>query len=151
MGFFSDAQMRNRKCAPTPPMRSTIVYFQMCDKIFQRKLKSILIKFPIFDAIIASINKYRTNQKRKMENSDISRRNFLKKLGGTTLATAAVLTGCSKEEEKKVQGTNTQEIPTDKMTYRKDAHGEDVSILAYGCMRLPTTMGISGQNSIVGL
>lgn len=145
MGFFSDAQMRNSKLFPTPPIRSTIVYFQMCDKIFQRKLKSILIKFPIFDAIITSINKYRTNQKRKMENSDISRRNFLKKLGGTTLATAAVLTSCSKEEEKKVQGTNTQEIPTDKMTYRKDAHGEDVSILAYGCMRLPTTMGVSGR------
>lgn len=84
-------------------------------------------------------------KEKDMEQANVSRRDFLKKLGGTALATTAVLTGCSQAEEQKVQGVNTQEVPTGGMTYRKDAHGEDVSILAYGCMRLPTTMGISGR------
>ena len=73
----------------------------------------------------------------------INRREFLKTLG---LAGAAV-TGVSlaswggKKEEGACNpnGTDTSEIPTDKMEYRSFPNlGEDkVSLLGYGCMRWP--------------
>jgi len=72
---------------------------------------------------------------------DISRRNFLKILGGGTLATAAVMTGCkSKTESKAVEEYKKQvEPPVGKMTYRmNEAKGDKVSILGYGMMRLPS-------------
>lgn len=33
------------------------------------------------------------------------------------------------------------EMPVGKMTYRKDTHGDEVSLVGYGCMRLPTIDG----------
>lgn len=80
-----------------------------------------------------------------MKKDDFSRRDFLKKLGGVSLTTAAVMTGCAKTEEKKAQGKNTHDVPCGEMTYRKDSHGEKVSILGFGCMRLPTLGGVSGR------
>ena len=55
-----------------------------------------------------------------MAKKDITRRNFLKILGGGTLATAAVMTGCkSKSESKAVEEYKKQvEPPVGKMTYR---------------------------------
>ena len=72
---------------------------------------------------------------------DISRRNFLKMLGGGAVATAAIMTGCkSKSDSKAVEEYKKQvEPPTDKMTYRTNPKtGDKVSILGYGMMRLPS-------------
>ena len=72
---------------------------------------------------------------------DISRRNFLKILGGGAIGTAAVMTGCkSKSDSKAVEEYKKQvEPPTDKMTYRTNPKtGDKVSILGYGMMRLPS-------------
>ena len=72
---------------------------------------------------------------------DISRRNFLKLLGGGALTTAAVVTGCkSKTESKAVEEYKQQvEPPVGKMTYRTSpTTGDKVSLLGYGMMRLPS-------------
>ena len=72
---------------------------------------------------------------------DISRRNFLKILGGGAMATAAVMTGCKpKSETKAVDDYKKQvEPPVGKMTYRTNERtGDKVSILGYGMMRLPS-------------
>lgn len=49
-------------------------------------------------------------------NKNINRRNFLKVVGGTALASAAVLPGCKNRQE--AAHTATTEVPTDQMTYR---------------------------------
>ena len=57
------------------------------------------------------------------------------------MTTTAVLTGCkSKTETKAVEEYKQQvEPPVGKMTYRKNLHtGDQVSLLGYGMMRLPT-------------
>lgn len=71
---------------------------------------------------------------------DISRRNFLKVLGGGGLAAAATLTGCKPKKELKAEEDykNQVEPPVGKMTYRVNPKTkEKVSILGYGMMRLP--------------
>ena len=72
---------------------------------------------------------------------DISRRNFLKILGGGAITTAAVMTGCkSKSDSKATEEYKKQVEPsTGKMTYRTNPKtGDKVSILGYGMMRLPS-------------
>ena len=72
---------------------------------------------------------------------DISRRNFLKMLGGGAVTTAAVMTGCkSKSDSKAVEEYKKQvEPPVGKMTYRENPKSkEKVSVLGYGMMRLPS-------------
>lgn len=76
-----------------------------------------------------------------MSKNDISRRAFLKLLGGGALTTAAVMTGCkSNKDSKAVQEYKKQvEPPVGQMTYRINPKTKDkVSILGYGMMRLPT-------------
>lgn len=76
-----------------------------------------------------------------MKNKDISRRSFLKLLGGGAVTTAAVLTGCkSNKDIKAVQEYKQQvEPPVGKMTYRINPKTKKkVSILGYGMMRLPS-------------
>ena len=82
-----------------------------------------------------------------MDKIDISRRDFLKRLGiGAGLAGLS-LTGCGKISKSAAKGENGDtDIPTDKMTYRINPKtGEKVSILGYGCMRWPTIKG-KGEN-----
>lgn len=73
--------------------------------------------------------------------NNISRREFLKRLGiGTAAVSATTLVGCSPKNNPISSGTAAQgEIPLDQMTYRiNPSTGDKVSILGYGCMRWPT-------------
>ncbi len=75
-----------------------------------------------------------------MNDKNISRRSFLKKLGLAGAATAG-LAACVKEESEA-----TAEIPTDKMTYRTNPRtGDKVSLLGFGMMRLPSVGGKSAR------
>ena len=76
-----------------------------------------------------------------MSKHDISRRSFLKLLGGGTLGTAAVMTGCKSKTETKAVSEYAKQVepPTDKMTFRTNPfNGDKVSLLGYGMMRLPS-------------
>lgn len=68
----------------------------------------------------------------------MDRRDFLKSLGAGALATAALAAGCDSPNAVKAEGFSLGDVPTDKMTYRTGTHGENVSLLGYGCMRLPS-------------
>ena len=76
----------------------------------------------------------------------INRREFLKLFGmgaAATTALAACTTNSKPTEGKKPH----EEVPTDKMTYRKHPKtGEQVSILGYGCMRWPTKETADGKD-----
>ena len=67
----------------------------------------------------------------------MDRRDFLKGLGAGAVATAALAAGCKNPNATQAEGFELGEVPTDKMTYRTGTHGERVSLLGYGCMRLP--------------
>ena len=72
----------------------------------------------------------------------MKRRDFIKIFGaGTAAATVAACT------DKTPKAVSSQKEPGT-MTYRKDRHGEDVSLLGYGCMRWPTTTDAEGKNVI---
>ena len=74
-------------------------------------------------------------------NNNIGRRNFLKLLGGSAVATSATLAGCSSGKEKVYSDEDAYsgEVPIGKMTYRINSNTKDkVSLLGYGCMRWPT-------------
>lgn len=75
----------------------------------------------------------------------IDRREFLRRLGGGTLLTAAALTGCG-EAVKKTTSKGSAAVSEGEMTYRTTpTTGDKVSLLGYGCMRLPTKMGTSAR------
>ena len=66
---------------------------------------------------------------------NISRRNFLKALGGGAVASLAVLTACKTDNRQDAGG---REPEKGKMTYRINPGTKDrVSLLGYGMMRLP--------------
>ena len=66
---------------------------------------------------------------------DISRRNFLKALGGGAVASSALLAAC---KDGKQTSASAQEPEKGKMTYRVNPKTKDkVSLLGYGMMRLP--------------
>lgn len=85
----------------------------------------------------------------KDKKASIDRRQFLKVLGGSAAVTTAFLAGCKPEDVANVTESSSQlgEVPTDKMTYRTDKHGQKVSILGYGMMRLPTHTAESARES----
>ena len=78
-------------------------------------------------------------------NKLIGRRNFLKQLGSSVVAASALLSGCSSDQSKSKNATTSQEKGNGKMTYRKDVHGTDVSLLCFGCMRFPAVKGDRGR------
>ena len=66
---------------------------------------------------------------------DISRRSFLKALGGGAVASSALLAAC---KDDKQTTASQQEPEKGKMTYRVNPNTRDrVSLLGYGMMRLP--------------
>ncbi len=70
----------------------------------------------------------------------INRRDFLKAMGITGVATAG-LTACTDKS-----ATTQQEIPIDQMTYRTNPKtGDKVSLLGFGMMRLPSVGGRSAR------
>lgn len=89
-----------------------------------------------------------------MSTKDITRREFLRRLGiGAAAVTASTLPGCRQAAEKKAAGDSPlAEIPHDSMSYRTNpSTGDKVSLLGYGCMRWPTVSGGSardGEDSI---
>lgn len=71
------------------------------------------------------------------KNFDISRRNFLKIAGVTGVMGA--LASCSKKDKTAPVGLSSGKSKDGDMTYRiNPTTGDKVSILGYGCMRLPT-------------
>ena len=77
----------------------------------------------------------------------IDRRDFLKLVGGTAAITTATVVGCAPKNGDR-GGAALTEVPTDKMTYRPNPKtGEQVSLLGYGMMRLPTTTNQSARDS----
>lgn len=75
----------------------------------------------------------------KYSRQNITRREFLKIVGISTVASSTILTGCQSENKNKGDIQVKGEIPTDKMTMRENPKTkEKVSLLGYGCMRWPT-------------
>lgn len=74
----------------------------------------------------------------------ISRRQFLKTLGGG-IAAAAAVSACGGNNKKTSASKSSDGDSEGKMTYRTDLHGQKVSLLGYGCMRFPTKGGLSGR------
>ena len=68
-------------------------------------------------------------------NKNISRRGFLKTgvASGAVVAVSSV--GCKSPKDEALA---QKEVTTREMTYRLNNKGEKISILGYGCMRLPT-------------
>ena len=75
----------------------------------------------------------------------MDRRQFL-----GTLGAAAVVTSCGKKTPISPVGPNSPISDSATMEYRSGVHGEQVSLLGYGCMRWPTVPGNSapGENNI---
>ena len=59
-----------------------------------------------------------------MGKKEITRRQFLKILGGATLGSAAIMAGCKHPSTQQAEGFTLGEIPTDKMSYRTNSHGD---------------------------
>lgn len=75
----------------------------------------------------------------KYSRQNITRREFLKIVGISTVASSTILTGCQSGDKNKGDIQVKGEIPTDKMTMRENPKTkEKVSLLGYGCMRCPT-------------
>ena len=89
-----------------------------------------------------------------MEKKNISRRSFVKKAGiGSAILGAAALSGgiisCKSKKKETVESGPLGPIPTDKMTYRTNPKtGEKVSLLGYGCMRIPSIDNTSTSYTI---
>lgn len=79
----------------------------------------------------------------------MNRRHFLKVMGGGAVASSAALYGCGSKSEPGAASKALGEVPTDKMTYRKNpTTGDRVSLLGYGCMRWPVKKGDDGKDVI---
>ena len=72
-------------------------------------------------------------------------------MGAAAAVTGLALQGCNKTSAPATsEAAALGEIPTDSMEYRSGVHGEQVSLLGYGCMRWPTKPGDNrpGVNNI---
>ena len=82
--------------------------------------------------------------------NNMDRRGFLRRVGiGTAAVGVAALPGCSPKTEVSADeySADTSDIPTDKMTFRRNpSTGDNVSLLGYGCMRWPTVKGEDGRD-----
>ena len=76
----------------------------------------------------------------------MDRRTFLKGMAGAGVAGAALAVGCDHPNTVKAEGYAAGEVPLGQMTYRSDKHGQQVSLLGFGMMRLPAEGGGTGSN-----
>jgi len=78
----------------------------------------------------------------------MGRREFLKRLSVGTAVSAAALAGCdTKRNAPSGSRTAEGEPSAERMTFRENPRtGDRVSILGYGCMRLPTVSGGSARD-----
>lgn len=85
------------------------------------------------------------NKKNKKE---IDRRKFLKVLGAGAVTTTAAIYGCSYQSDSVAINGSPGDTQTGEMTYRTSpSTGDKVSILGYGCMRLPTINNTSARDT----
>lgn len=85
------------------------------------------------------------NKKNKKE---IDRRKFLKVLGAGAVTTTAAMYGCSYQSDSAAINGSSGDTQTGEMTYRTSpSTGDKVSILGYGCMRLPTINNTSARDT----
>lgn len=76
----------------------------------------------------------------------MDRRDFLKYIGASSAAALVAACTGKKPEQKAAEEYKQQvEPPTGQMTYRKNLKGEEVSLLGYGMMRLPTKVDNDGE------
>ena len=96
-------------------------------------------------------SRHTEQQNDREKSSGISRRKFLKMMGGGALTTAAVMTGCKKTEQTRAAEEYKSQVepPKGRMTYRENPKtGEKISLLGYGMMRLPVEGGgASGKDN----
>ncbi len=84
------------------------------------------------------------NIKSRLNQKPIDRRDFLKLMGAGT--GSAILAGCTRPEADNKHDSNNG--ITGEMTYRTNSStGDKVSLLGYGCMRLPTSSNESARDS----
>lgn len=70
-------------------------------------------------------------------------------MGATAAVTTIALSGCKSKTSEQVTKYSEGEIPKDKMTYRANHNnGDSVSILGYGCMRLPHKDNVIDQEMV---
>ena len=62
-------------------------------------------------------------------------------MAGAAVAGAAVAAGCKHPNATHAEGYSAGEVSLGEMTYRLDAHGQKVSLLGFGMMRLPVEGG----------
>lgn len=91
------------------------------------------------------------NKSAKIQHSvsvaNLSRRSFIKYMGLGAMG-AAIASSCSKIGNQGDSDNSDHEEGKSKMTYRTNPNtGDKVSLLGYGCMRLPTVGGQSAQRS----
>lgn len=72
---------------------------------------------------------------------NINRRDFLKIMGAGTITATAALYGCGNGNTP-----GKDSLPEGGMTYRQDGHGNNISLLGYGCMRWPSRKNAEGRN-----
>lgn len=86
-----------------------------------------------------------------MKTKDISRREFLRRIGlGAAAAATAAIPGCSPGTRKDSAPAAAGPIPTDSMTYRTTpTTGDKVSLLGYGCMRWPVKSGDKPGDEVI--
>ena len=80
-----------------------------------------------------------------MTDDTMNRRRFLRRLGGGMAAAALVPVACGESSTAGEKSAQQNNQPNGQMTYRKDTHGDEVSLIGYGCMRLPTVTGGSAR------
>ena len=79
------------------------------------------------------------------EQTNLSRRNFFKTLGAVGAA-AVGIAACTDGKNNSTATQSADNIPADKMTYRRNPNsGDKVSLLGFGMMRLPSVSGRSAR------
>lgn len=80
-------------------------------------------------------------------NNEFNRRNFIKAASIGAIGATALIAGC-KPKKKEAQLTSGVANPSiGEMTYRVSKSGDKLSMLAYGCMRLPQKKKVGGTEN----